>query len=107
MLGRSYPAFARSIVSEMHSDTAAQCGFFCLQVVQLHVGEEMQPGTIERGAEETRGECPRARPQRLISLFPRKSLLSEEEQLVSYVLRHKQILHFVATAHTERRVYSP
>lgn len=81
----------------MHSDTAAQCGFFCLQVVQLHAGEEMQPGTIERGAEETGGECPRARPQLLICLFPCKCLLSEEEQLVQYVLRHKQMLHFEAS----------
>lgn len=40
------------------TQTAGWCWFFFLQVVQLHVGEEMQPGTFERGAEEARGEYP-------------------------------------------------
>lgn len=34
----------------------AHSGFLFLQVVQLHVGEEMQLGTFEGGAEEARGE---------------------------------------------------
>lgn len=44
----------------------AHSGFLFLQVVQLHVGEEMQLGTFEGGAEKARGEWVRAQPRLLI-----------------------------------------
>lgn len=54
----------------IHSNTQLlSVDSFCPQVVQLHVGKEMQPGTIERGAEKTGGEWSNARPQLLISPF--------------------------------------
>lgn len=44
----------------------AHSGFLFLQVVQLHVGEEMQLGTFEGGAEKARGEWDGAQPRLLI-----------------------------------------
>lgn len=50
LLGGSHPGLG----TYLHCLANMNSSF--LQVVQLHVGEEVQPGTFEGGAEEARGE---------------------------------------------------
>lgn len=52
-------------------------------MVQLHVGEEMQPGTIEGGAEEAGGECPTHVRSSSSPSAHAQTLASVEAQLVN------------------------